>query len=129
MAYGVDNNAKNLMLDGTWGTGASSGCYAALLTGSAPTDYADAKTKEVAGGTPAYARKQVNWAAASAGAKNLAAQPVFDVPASTAITGVAYWKVVSGGTATDYLGSQALQTPESFGGQGTYTLTAEQVSL
>lgn len=131
MAYGIDVNAKNLMLDGAWGTGASSGIYAAILTGTAPTDYADAKAKEVTGGTPTYARKQLNWSAASNGTKALAAQPPFDIPPGTTITGVAYWKNANAGqgSAAEYMGSQALQTPETFGGQGIYTLTAENITI
>lgn len=132
MAYGIDNNGKNIMLDNAWGTGASSGVYAAPLTGAAPTSAADAITKEAAYNTSDVTlgkRQQVNWAAAANGAKALAANPQFAVNGSQTITGVAYWKVSSGGSATDYMGSQALQTPEPFGSPGLYTLTAQQITI
>lgn len=117
------------MLDTQFGTGPVSGTYAAILTGTAPADYAAAKTQEVTGGSPAYARKQVNLAASAAGSKALAANPVFDIPSGTTITGYALWRVATAGAAADYMGSQALTQAETFGGQGTYTLTAETISL
>jgi hypothetical protein len=80
---------------------------------------------EVTGGSPAYARKSITWSAASAGSMTASNQPQFDVPASTTVTHVGFWSAVTSGT---YMG-MADVTDESFGSQGTYTLTSTTVSL
>lgn len=123
------DDAKNYMLDQRLGTGATSGSYGALCNG-APTGAADALTKEISGGTPAYARKQANFNAASSGSKTLAANSVYDIPAGGAFSHVAWWRVASSGTAADYIGSTALAAAESaYGSQGTYTLTAQSFTI
>lgn len=89
--------------------------YASLHT----ADPGDTGASEVAGGTPAYARKSITFAAAAAGAIDSSSQPVFDVPASTTVTHVGFWDAVAAG---NFLGSADV-ADEVFGGQGTYTLT------
>lgn len=80
-------------------------------------------TNEVAGGSPAYARKTLTWSAASGGSKALAATfPVFDVPASTTVTHLGLWK------AGVYQGYVDI-TDEVFAAQGTYTVTAGSIDL
>jgi hypothetical protein len=80
-------------------------------------------TNEVTGGSPAYARKAPAWAASSAGSKALAATfPVFDVPASTTVTHVGFWKA---GVYQGYVDV----TDEVFASQGTYTITAGSIDL
>lgn len=74
---------------------------------------------EVTGGSPAYARKAITWAASSGGSKTLSATVTFDVPASTTITHCGTWSASSGGT---FRGGGALSASEVFGAQGTYTL-------
>lgn len=78
---------------------------------------------EVTGGSPAYARKAPSWAAASGGAKNLQATfPVFDVPSGTTVTHVGFFK---SGVYQGYVDV----ADETFGSQGTYTITAGSIDL
>ena len=74
-------------------------------------------TSEATGGSPAYARKAITWAAWSSGASSNTNALIFDVPAGT-YTHVGYWSAVSAGT---YYGSRAC-TSQTFSGQGTYTI-------
>lgn len=76
-------------------------------------------TSEATGGSPAYARKAITWAAWSAGASSNTGSLVFDVPAGT-YNHVGYWSASSGGT---FYGSRAT-TSQTFSGQGTYTIGA-----
>jgi hypothetical protein len=76
-------------------------------------------TSEATGGSPAYARKAITWAAWSSGATSNTLSLVFDVAAGT-YNHVGYWSAVSGGT---YYGSRAC-TSQTFSGQGTYTIAA-----
>lgn len=80
---------------------------------------------ELTGGSPAYARKAVTWAAADAG--SMAANgtlPSFDVPACT-VTKVIFCSALSGGTTY----ATADVTDEVFAAQGVYTLTAATLDL
>lgn len=76
-------------------------------------------TSEVTGGSPAYARQSITWAAWSGGSSSNTNALIFDVPAGT-YNHVGYWSASSGGT---YYGSRAC-TPQTFSGQGTYTIAA-----
>lgn len=117
MANALSNNGKNVMLDAL-GTAA---IYGSLHT----ADPGGTGASEVAGGSPAYARKSLSWAAASGGSKALQATfPVFDVPACT----VAYFGMWSALTTGTYYGHWDV-TDEVFAGQGTYTITSGSVSL
>jgi hypothetical protein len=107
--------AKNTMLDALTVT------YASLHT----ADPGATGANEVAGGSPAYARKAVTFNAASGAARALNATVQFDVPGSTTITHVGYWNAVSGGT---FHGSDPV-TNESYTGQGTYDLLASGTTL
>jgi hypothetical protein len=78
---------------------------------------------ELTGGSPAYARKSVTWAAASASAKAASALPTFDVPAASTVSHLGYWR------GSTYLGSRALSASETYTGQGTYTPTSLSESL
>jgi hypothetical protein len=80
---------------------------------------------EVTGGSPAYARKAVTWNAAAAGSKAISGTVVFDVPAGTTIRRVGLFSLVTGGT---YFGDADI-TDETYGGQGTYTVTAATISV
>jgi hypothetical protein len=107
-----ENAAKNSMLDhlGTEIT------YAGLLNGS---------NVELSGGSPAYERKAVTWAAASGG--TMAANgtlPVFDVPAATVN------KVILMGASTAGVTYNIYDvTDEVFAAQGTYTITGITLGL
>ena len=81
---------------------------------------------EVTGGSPAYARKAVTWNAASGGAGHIASSVTFDVPGSTT---VAYFGMWSASTSGTYYGGGALSASETFGAQGTYTLTDADVAI
>lgn len=79
---------------------------------------------EVSGGTPAYARKAITWNSAAAGNLDSSNQPAFDVPAGT-IQRVGFYSASTAGT---YYGDADI-TNETYGGQGTYTLTDVDISL
>src|SRR5512139_1482493 len=89
--------------------------HAALFTADPGTT--GAVTGEVAGGSPAYARKPITWGAASNGA--ITASVTFDVPAGVT---VAYAGVCSGLTGANLLDRVAV-TAQAFATQGTYMLT------
>ena len=74
-------------------------------------------TSEATGGSPAYARKSITWAAPASGATSNSNAIIFDVPAGT-YTHVGYWTASTAGT---YKGSRAC-TSQTFSGQGTYTI-------
>lgn len=84
---------------------------------------------EIAGGTPAYARKAITWGTASGATPSIkalvAAFPVFDIPLNTTVSFIGFWTLAVGGT----YGGCFDVTDEEFAGQGTYTLTAGSVSL
>ena len=74
---------------------------------------------ELSGGSPAYARKQIAWAAASGGSMSDSTNGLeFDVPAGD-VAHAGVWSASSGGT---FYGSDPVTT-ETFAAQGTYTLT------
>lgn len=104
----------NALLDELDETGDLPAAYASLHT----ADPGSTGTSEVTGGTPAYARKALTWAAASGGSKG-AAMVTFDVPAGT-ITHFGLWTAVTGGT---FRGGAALPANETYGAQGTYDLS------
>jgi len=95
--------------------------YAALHS-AAPG--ADGSAGELSGGNPAYARQAVTYSAASGGARAMASNATFDVPAGT----VAYsslWTAATGGecVATDDV------TAETYAAQGKYVLSAFPLSI
>jgi len=114
---GLNTTALNAMLDnlGTLIT------YASLHTDVVGSGSGG----EVTGGSPAYARKAITWNAASGGNLDNNANPVFDVPGGTTIRRVGFWSASSGGT---YYGDSDI-TDETYGAQGTYTLTDADITL
>jgi hypothetical protein len=87
--------------------------YAALYT---TVPGATAGT-EVAGGSPAYARKQCVWGTAVNSAVTVTV--TFDVPTGTTVMGAGLHSAVTGG---NYLDGGAV-TSQAFNSQGTYSLT------
>lgn len=81
---------------------------------------------EVTGGTPAYARKAVAWSTAANGVAAISGGVTFDVPAATSISYIGLWSTATGGT---FYGGAALSATETYGGQGTYNLTALTISI
>src|SRR5690242_14087501 len=59
--------------------------------------YSASGANELAGGSPAYARKALTWAAASGRSKATSASAVFDVPASTTVRWVGFWDASTSG--------------------------------
>jgi hypothetical protein len=126
----MTNDARNRMLDTEFGTGASSGTYMSLHSADPTTTVATALANEIAGGSPAYARIQVNFAAAASGQKTLAANVVFDIQSGDSFSHYGLWEVSTSGTQSQFLGSAALTSAESaYGSQGTYTITALTISI
>ncbi len=64
------------------------------------TAYSATGTNELTGGSPAYARKDLNtfWGAASGGSKATTTSVTFDVPALTTVAFVGLWSTVTTGT-------------------------------
>jgi hypothetical protein len=114
MSSQINNSGKNLMLDAI---GDACG-FMALYTDAAGTI-------EVTGGTPAYVRKPVTFAAASGGVKTLnGTLPVFDVPACT-VAAVGLCTAVTGGV--QHIVDDV--TAEVFAAQGTYSITNTTITL
>jgi hypothetical protein len=95
--------AKGSMLDAM-----DEGATGGAAFGSLHTAYSATGTNEVTGGSPAYARVALTWAAASGSprTKALAATlPTWNVPAATTVGWFGLWTLVTGGT---FLGMQPL---------------------
>lgn len=119
MASALTNDGKDILLDSN---AAWPPAYASVHNVDAPTN----DTTEPSGGSPAYARKALTWAASSGGSKALAATlPVFDIPAGFTVKSVGLWSASSGGTLYGYWDV----TDEVFAGQGTYTVSSGSISL
>jgi hypothetical protein len=110
MASLITTAGKNAMLEEL----ADLGLYMALYTN------ADGTT-EVSGGSPAYARKAITWAAASSGALATGADVVFDVPAGTTVRAIGICSALTGGT--QYAVDEP-STVETWAGQGTCTIAS-----
>jgi hypothetical protein len=116
MPAGFSTTAKNDMLD------ALTVDLASLHTGDPG---AAGTSNEVSGGSPAYARQAITFAAASSGSRAASSQPLFDVPGSTTVSWVSFWT----NTGTVFIGSVQLGTPETFGSQGQFRITSASLSL
>lgn len=103
--------AENAALDGI-GAVAS---WIALHTAN-PTA---AGNSEVAGGSPAYARKQTTWNPAASSSKT-GSPVVIDIPAGTTVTHWSLRSAVTGGNMHYY---GALPANEVYSSQGQYALT------
>jgi hypothetical protein len=108
---------KNAMLDAL----GALAVFASLHTG----DPGESGTNEIAGGSPAYARKAITWNPAASGSMDDSNVPVFDVPASTTVSYVGFWSLATSGV---FYGS-ANVTDEVFTNQGTYALTDADLDL
>lgn len=84
------------------------------------------KLVELSGGSPAYARKAIAFNAAAGGSIDDSTNgAIIDVPAGATVDWIGLWSAVTAGTlhAIDDV------TPESFAGQGTYTVTDADLDL
>lgn len=107
--YAETEALKGLVGDGT----TDKNNFIALFT----ADPGSTGTSEVTGGT--YARVATNWAAPAASAVAGSAVTL-NVPAGTTIT---HWGVFSASSAGSFVYGGALPAPETFGSNGTYSLT------
>lgn len=114
----LSNAGKNVMLDAL----AAVATWVSLHTADPGTTGAS----EVAGGSPAYARKAGTWNPAASGNLDNSNAPVFDIPAGTTITHFGLWSAASAGT---FYGGGALSASESYGAQGVYTLSDADVTV
>lgn len=62
----------------------------------------DSGANEIAGGSPAYARKAKTWNAAAAASMDDSNAPTFDVPAATTVGWIGFWSAVTAGTFYGY---------------------------
>lgn len=84
------------------------------------------KYVELSGGSPAYARLDIAWNSAAIGSMDDSTDgAVFDVPAAAVVDAVGYFSASTAGTlyAIDPV------TQETFGAQGTYTNTDDDLDL
>lgn len=114
----LNTSGKNAAANGV----ASNVTYVSLHT----ADPGVSGSSEVTGGSPAYARLGVTWGTASSGVAAMTGTITFNVPASTTITHVGLWNQAVGGT---FYGSAQLSASETYGGQGTYNLTALTITV
>lgn len=100
---GLNTNGQNSLADGL----AAVAIFSSLHTGDPGTT----GVNEATGGSPAYARKSVTWAAAASGQRASSIAQTFDVPAGTYFW-VGKWSAVTAGT---YYGHAPLggQTPQA----------------
>lgn len=119
MASTLTTAAKDLMLDAL--DESVSIAYASIHSGDPSTTGAN----EISGGSPAYARKAIVWAAAASSSKSQTGSCVFDIPASTTVAFVGFWSTLTSGT---FYGAIDV-TDEVFAGQGTYTFSGGTISV
>lgn len=84
-------------------------------------DPGGAGTSELSGGS--YARKTPAYSAAANGQADLSGNLVFDIPAGVSVSHYGLW---AGAT---FYGGAALSATETYGGAGTYTLTAASIDV
>lgn len=111
MANDWDLTARNVMLD------ALGAVMVKLALHTGDPGAANTASNEVTGGSPAYARKTVGWASASAGSMSPSGDVTFDVPSGTTVSWLSGWN--TGGTVRYF---KKDVTDEVFGAQGTYVV-------
>jgi len=117
---GFSASGKNVMLDHI-------GTLAVFMSLHDADPGAAGTTAELSGGSPAYARKAITYAAASAGSKAVSGTVTFDVPAARGATHVGFWSAITGGT---FYGSDALTNPEAvFSSQGQYVVNTATLAI
>jgi len=82
-------------------------------------------SNEISGGSPAYARRAIDWNAAASGNLDSSTSPEFDVPAGTTVSHWSGWTASTGGTC---LVTGALSASEAFTAQGKYTLADADIA-
>jgi len=114
----LTDGAKNAMLDTLGGRNG----FLSLHSGFPGTTGAN----ELAGGSPAYARKAHTWNAAAGGVLDDSNAPVFDVPASTTVQYSGLWSLVTLGVFDGWVPLGATADPFLFTAEDTTdVLTAD----
>lgn len=113
----LNDTAKNLMLDALTAV--------AIFVSAHSADPGTTGTSELAGGSPAYARKSITWNAAASANADSSNQPVIDVESGDTVAWLGLFSALTAGT---FYGSADV-TDEAFGSQGTYTVTDFDISL
>jgi hypothetical protein len=104
----------------------------ALFVSLHSSDPSTTGANEITGGSPAYARKGVTWGTATSGVRSLASSVTFDVPSGSSVSHFGIWSAATSGT---FYGAETLRDAdnnpvvETFGGQGTYTLTVASLAI
>lgn len=80
---------------------------------------------EISGGSPAYARKAVTWAAASGGSDVSNVILTFDIPPGTTIAYMGLWSAPTNGT---YQSGGPLSASETYTAQGKYDLNTATIN-
>jgi hypothetical protein len=106
---------KNAMLDDFAGRG----LYLALHSGDPASG-----GNEITGGSPAYARQEIDWNAADAGEVDAPAIE-FDVPAGASVAWVGIWSASTSGT----LRFKKQVTAETYAAQGVHTVTITSIGI
>jgi hypothetical protein len=88
----LSSQGKNVMLEALDESAASGAKF-----GSLHSAYSATGTNELTGGSPAYARKALAWAAAASGSKATSAGVVFDVAAGSTVAFFGMWDAVTTG--------------------------------
>lgn len=104
---------QNALFDPMLDAAAQTAVAASLHTADPGAD----GSAEVAGG--AYGRQSVAWDPASGGELSAAADLVFTVPGGNTVSWLGLWS-----NDDTWLGGIPLSTPESYGAEGTYTVSA-----
>lgn len=113
----LEDAGRNVMLDAL-------GAVATFM--SAHSAFPATTGNELAGGTPAYARKAIAWDAAAAGSmSDDGSSVVLDIESGDTVDALGLFSAVTAGTL--YGGADV--TTEVFGAQGTYTLTSFTLSV
>lgn len=112
---------------GTLSTTAKTTAVGAVSTAVTHFALFNASDAELSGGSPAYARKaKVDSTPTSNGSNQLAeSNIVFDVPAGATVR---YVKAMSAASGGNVLGTHQLPADETYGSQGTFTLTSAIIS-
>jgi hypothetical protein len=118
MTVGYQNAGKVVALSAL----ATAAKYVSMHTG----DPGSAGANELTGGTPVYAAQQATWTTPTTDTLALSNQPLFNIPAGSTVTHVAFRTAATGG---DVLWSRALPIPETYAGQGTYTLLSASETM
>lgn len=114
----LEDNARDLAIDAIVGAISHLGLH---------DGFAATSGNEISGGSPAYARAAVTWAAATGSGSRTRAineTPTFDVPAST-VSAIGAWSASTAGT----IRGGADVTDEIFAAQGQYQVTAFSVTV